>query len=159
MWPESHFPALSPGASSSHTTAECPEPLCQVWVLPSPGCLRKTPERALPLSHRSYGLMRQSIPLHAPMVIPRRHSLCWFLPVPAGEWIFPTLSPQSLRRRLDPYPAILIKCLCPFSSSMTPASRHEKHAWRMKFPLQCNSYRERYFEAAIIHFVSGSYAC
>ena len=44
-------PAPSPGAPTSHATAECPEPLCQVWVLPSPGCPHKTPKRGVtPLS-------------------------------------------------------------------------------------------------------------
>ncbi len=35
-------------------------------------------------------------------------------PVPAGRWPFPTLSLQSLRRRLDPYPAVSSRCTCPF---------------------------------------------
>ena len=45
---------------SRSMAAECPEPLCQVQVLPAPGCLHETPRRALPLLHRSYGLMRQT---------------------------------------------------------------------------------------------------
>jgi len=36
------------------------------------------------------------------------------LPAPAGEWTFPTLSPQSLQRRLDPYPAVSPRCSLPF---------------------------------------------
>jgi hypothetical protein len=36
------------------------------------------------------------------------------LPAPAGEWTFPTLSPQSLQRRLDPYPAAFLRCSFPF---------------------------------------------
>ena len=48
---------------SRSLAAECPEPLCQAWVLPTPGCLRETPRRALPLLHRSYGLTRQSMHL------------------------------------------------------------------------------------------------
>ena len=34
------------------------------------------------------------------------------LQVPAGSWPFPTLSLQSLRRRLDPYPAVSLWCAC-----------------------------------------------
>ncbi len=34
-------------------------------------------------------------------------------PVPAGRWPVPTLSLQSLRRRLDPYPAVSSRCNCP----------------------------------------------
>ena len=33
--------------------------------------------------------------------------------VPAGRWPFPTLSPRSLRRCSDPYPAALLGCACP----------------------------------------------
>jgi len=35
-------------------------------------------------------------------------------PVPAGQRPFPTLSPQSLYRCLDPYPAAFLRCSCPF---------------------------------------------
>ena len=35
------------------------------------------------------------------------------LPVPAGNWPFPALSPQSLYRCLDPYPAASLWCTCP----------------------------------------------
>ena len=40
--------------------------------------------------------------------------LCRLSPVPAGRWPFPTLSLQSLRRCLDPYPAVSFQCYCPF---------------------------------------------
>jgi hypothetical protein len=36
------------------------------------------------------------------------------LPAPAGRWTFPTLSSQSLQRRLDPCPAVSLQCTCPF---------------------------------------------
>ena len=39
---------------------------------------------------------------------------CRLSPVPAGGWPFPTLSLQSLRRRLDPSPAASLECTCPF---------------------------------------------
>ena len=38
-------------------------------------------------------------------------------PVPAGRWPFPTLSLQSLRRRLDPYPAAPSWCVYPLLPS------------------------------------------
>jgi hypothetical protein len=34
--------------------------------------------------------------------------------LPAGSWPFPTLSPRSLYRRLDLYPAVSLRCICPF---------------------------------------------
>lgn len=36
------------------------------------------------------------------------------LPAPAGSGTFPTLSPQSLHRRLDPYPGVPFWCSHPF---------------------------------------------
>ena len=49
----------------------------------------------------------------------RLRSLPWSVspgrlsPVPAGRWPFPTLSPQSLYRSLDPYPAAPLRCFGP----------------------------------------------
>jgi hypothetical protein len=40
--------------------------------------------------------------------------LCRLLPAPAGRWSFPTLSLQSLHRCPDPYPGVLLRCVCPF---------------------------------------------
>ena len=40
--------------------------------------------------------------------------LCRLSSVPAARWPFPVLSPQSLHRCLDPYPAAPLRCLCPF---------------------------------------------
>ena len=57
---------------------------------------------------------------HAPDQIPPIASfssttgLCRSSPVPAGKWPFPTLSLQSLCRRLDPYPVMSPRCFCPF---------------------------------------------
>ena len=70
-------------------------------------------QRALPLLHSSYWLMRQTITLLLPRIQPCTVSLCRLLQVPAGRWPFPTLSLQSLRRCLDPYPAVSFQCTCP----------------------------------------------
>ena len=52
-------------------TAKCPEPLCLKPVLLASGwCLPPPPRRVLPLRHRSYGLMRQTTPLHQHFVLP-----------------------------------------------------------------------------------------
>ena len=40
--------------------------------------------------------------------------LCRLSLIPAGRWPFPTLSPQSLYRCLDPYPAASLRCTYPF---------------------------------------------
>jgi hypothetical protein len=99
---------------SRSMVAKCPEPLCQVRVLPAPGCPHGTPRRALPLLHCSYGLTRQSIRLLAFSALAYTPGLCRLPPAPAARWTFPTLSPQSLQRRLDPYPAVPLHCTHPF---------------------------------------------
>jgi hypothetical protein len=61
---------------------------------------------------------------------PYSTGLCRLSPVPAGRWSFPTLSLQSLHRRLDPYPGVPLWCLFRFfpeSSSLSlvaPTSAH-----------------------------------
>ena len=45
---------------------------------------------------------------------PYKAGLCRLLPVPAGRWSFPTLSLQSVHRRLDPYPGTPLWCFYPF---------------------------------------------
>ena len=45
---------------------------------------------------------------------PNTAGLCRLSPVPAGRWPFPMLSLQSLYSCLDPYPAALFRCSCPF---------------------------------------------
>jgi len=94
--------------------AECPEPLCQVRVLPAPGCpQRDTSEGVTPPS----SLLRAHAPVHP---LPAFSALAYtpglrrLPPAPAGRWTFPTLSPQSLQRRLDPYPAVSLHCSYPF---------------------------------------------
>ena len=50
-------------------TARCPEPLCLKCVLRTSGWCHPPPRRALPLRHRSYGLMRQTNTLHENFVL------------------------------------------------------------------------------------------
>jgi len=72
---------------------------------------------------------------HAPNQIPPAvfnltitTGLCRLSPIPAGSWPFPTLSLQSLRRRLDPYPAVSSWCSC----SLLPR-RQRPHLRRHRF--------------------------
>ena len=44
--------------------------------------------------------------------LPITTGLCRLSPIPAGRWPFPILSLQSLRRCLDPYPAVSPRCSC-----------------------------------------------
>ena len=54
-------------------------------------------------------------------------SLCRLSSVPAGRWPFPTLSLQSLRRCLDPCPAVFSWCSCShLPRKQRPHLRHHK---------------------------------
>ncbi len=101
------------GCLPTVVATECPEPLCPERALPAPGRPRKPPGGALPPRLRSYGLMRQTIPLPAPRLSPCARGLRRLSPVPAARWPFPTLSLRPLRRCSDPYPAALLGCACP----------------------------------------------
>ena len=102
------------GCVLSLETAECPEPLCPWLALPAHGATSRvasediTPPSSLIRAHAS-----DQVPPGA-SVVPRTSGPCRLSPVPAGGWPFPTLSLQSLRRRLDPYPAASLECTCPF---------------------------------------------
>ena len=79
-------------------------------------------------------------------------------PVPAGRWSFPTLSLQSLRRCLDPYPAMFPGCPCPFLPQ-----GHRPHVTGNTFgtqdyPCIAASTGSRIFGAAVIRLSSGSHA-
>ena len=108
--------------------ARCPEPLCPQQVLPLTPWRLAPHQRALPLLHRSYWLMRQTKTLPPTSVVPNTAGLCRLSPVPAGRWPFPTLSLQSLRRCLDPYPAVFSWCIY----SLLPR-RQRPHLRRHKF--------------------------
>ena len=81
--------------------------------------LRRYPFRRDVFCITSEGVPPPSSPLrthapdqHPPVLFGSPHSagLCRFSPVPAGRWSFPTLSLQSLHRRLDPYPGMPLRC-------------------------------------------------
>jgi hypothetical protein len=96
-------------------TAKCPESLRPPRALPPAGSCLATPRPALPDRPRYYELMRQSSPLTTASVCkPCAAGLCRLQSAPAGMSTFPTLSLQSLLRRLDPYPAAFLGCIYPF---------------------------------------------
>ena len=94
-----------PGAQSPFARSE---------VLPPAAWCPAPPQRALPLLHRSYRLMRQTKSLPPALDLPPPAGLCRLSPVPAGRWPFPTLSLQSVSGCLDPYPAMFFSCTCSF---------------------------------------------
>lgn len=58
--------------------------------------------------------MGQTNCLPTSSVVPITLGLCRLSSVPAGSWPFPALSPQSLNRCLDPYPAASLWCIYSF---------------------------------------------
>jgi len=94
-------------------TAEYPEPLRQMWVLPIIWMTLKVISEDVTLPSQ---LIRTHAPDRIPPadLFPYTAGLCRLSPVPAGKRSFPTLSPQSLYRCLDPYPAAFLRCFYPF---------------------------------------------
>ena len=130
-------------------------PFARVEVLP-PAAWRPAPyRRALPLLHRSYGLMRRTKPLPPASDQPPPAGLCRLSPVPAGRWPFPTLSLQSLRRCLDPYPAMFSRCTCSFlPGRQRPHVRTKTFGTPITPAMQLQ--QGLHFEAAVSSLCSGS---
>jgi len=64
--------------------------------------------------------------------------LCRLSPVPAGNGSFPTLSLQSLHRRLDPYPGMPLWCSRPFLPRELQPQPRCTHFDASTIPPQCN---------------------
>ena len=81
-----------------------------------------SPLRALPLHHRSYGLMCHSRwALSSFGIEPRSKSLCRLYAVPAAHGSFPTLSLKVFPWMLDPVPRRSHRVLSPVSSTVSSA--------------------------------------
>jgi hypothetical protein len=110
----SSYPVRCLDAHGLPETTEYPESLCLVWAL-------STTRMTFKVISEDITLLSWLIRTHAPDRIPPNISvfpcmlgLCRLSPVPAGKRPFPTLSPQSLYRCKDPYPATSLRCPCPF---------------------------------------------
>ncbi len=79
--------------------------------------------------------MRQTKSLPPTSVLPSPAGPCRLSPVPAGRWSFPTLSPQSLYRCLDPYPVVFFQCIYSFLPG-----RHRPHVTWETFGTPDNPY-------------------
>jgi len=110
------------GRPTAKQAAKCPEPLCPTSVLPPLGRCPPSPPRALPLRHRSYGLMCHSRwSLSCFGIEPRSESLGRLYAVPAAHGSFPTLSLRIFPWMLDPVPRRSHRVLSPVSSSVSSA--------------------------------------
>jgi hypothetical protein len=132
------YPGSESGTGQGPPSAQSPFARNPAWAgLPLTPWRLAPHQRVLPLLHRSYWLMRQTKSLPPISVVPNTTGLCRLSPVPAGSWPFPTLSLQSLRRCLDPYPAVFSWC----SWSLLPR-RQRPHLIRHKFGIlnyPCNA--------------------
>ena len=106
-------------------------------------------------------LLRTHAPDPIPPVLfvsPYSTGLCRLSPVPAGIWPFPTLSLQSLHRRLDPYPGMPLGCARPFLPRACQPQHSDTHFGSSTLPPQCNFHGEffsrrqsfRYVQAPIV---------
>jgi len=120
-----YLPARHPGALTAspgrcvpirvpRMPAMCREPLCPSGALPLWGRRLPPPGRALPLLHRSYGLMSRTKSLPPPSAFASSEGPRRLLPAPAARWSFPALSPQSLYRCLGPCSGSPPWCIYPF---------------------------------------------
>jgi len=90
--------------------------------------------------------------------LPRPPDLCRLLSLPAGTWPFPTLSLHPLRRRLDPYPAVSLRCTHPFLPRGHRPRTTGNVLGRRNYLCNATSAESRIFGAAAIRFASSSHA-
>ena len=83
--------------------------------------------------------------------------LCRLLSASAGRWIFPVLSLQSLYGRLDPYPAVSLRCFYPFLPEEHRPHLRPQRFGTPNYSLQCNFNSGEFFGAAVIPLCSGSH--
>jgi hypothetical protein len=137
-----------PGAQSPFASDRCYRPLGDVVRLLGrryPAVIARTGSCASPST--SPGLR-----------FPLARGPCRLLSAPAGPGTFPTLSPSSVCRSLDPYPAVSLRCV-PVTSRRASASPTRATARHTVLTRQCNFDRVLIFGAAVIHSCSSSRTC
>jgi hypothetical protein len=137
---------------------ECPEPLCPERVLPAPGRPQEPPGGALPPRRRSYGLMRQTIPLPAPPVRPLRAGSLQVVASPCCEMALPDIISAILAQVLGPLPRRAPRLHTSASSPRTPVSPQSRRVRRANLPPHGSFRGDIDFEAAVIRSPSGSHA-
>jgi len=89
-------------------------PFASLGCYPAEGSVRRYRDRRYPVLHATTDSCARPPPSHALCAVAWSVSLCRLPRAPAGRRPFPMLSPQSVWRCLDPYPAALLRCPCPF---------------------------------------------
>ena len=110
-----------PHASSTKSRVVSPtwpslyrEPLRPLGVLPRRGSCSHNLGQRYPALLATPGSCARPHPSHVLRTMAWSASLCRLPRAPAGRRPFPMLSPQSLWRCLDPYPAAPLRCAYPF---------------------------------------------
>src|SRR5258705_9250412 len=106
------MPALSPTTTLEPPSAQSPFASSRRYHFE--GDLTASPRQALPYLHSSYGLMRQTITLRPPPVIPPASGLGRLLTAPAAQWSFPTLSLPIFLHVSGPLLRLPPRCTHPF---------------------------------------------
>jgi hypothetical protein len=132
------IPSSASGCVPIVVTTECPEPLCPGRALPALGRPRRPPGGALPPRRRSYGLMRQTIPLPAPPVRPLRAGSSQVVASPCCEMALPDIISAILAWVLGPLPRRALRPHASATSPRTPASPQSRRVRRAKFPPHCS---------------------
>jgi hypothetical protein len=117
---------LAIGSVNHHNRAQClgwcrlhghhctESPFAPFGVLPRRGLCTHNLDRRYPILIATTSSCARPHPSHGLRTMAWSASLCRLLRAPAGKRSFPKLSPQSVWRCLDPYPAALLRCACPF---------------------------------------------
>jgi hypothetical protein len=119
-------------------TAKCPEPLCRPQALPATVASPARYQKALPLLHRSYRLMRQTKTLPSPRFVGLCERSLQVVASPCWELALPDVSSTVCVEVLGPIPRRVRPVHLPVSSRTTSASPHEGQVRHAKYPLHYN---------------------
>jgi hypothetical protein len=89
-------------------------PFASLGCYPAEGSVRRYRDRRYPVLHATTDSCARPPPSHALGAMAWAVRLGRLPRAPAGRRPFPLFSPQSVWRCLDPYPAALLRCPCPF---------------------------------------------
>jgi hypothetical protein len=150
-------PSSESGCVPIVMATECPEPLCPERVLPALRRPPKPPGGALPPRRRSYGLMRQTIPLPAPPVRPLCTGSLQDLASPCWKMALPDIISAILVWVLGPLPRRAPRLHTSASSPRTPVSPQSRRVRRTNISPHGSFREDINFEAAVIRSPSGSH--
>src|SRR5919197_1772265 len=114
VWGQNNYPQWSATRPSPAWPSLYREPLRLLGVFPRRGVNASTLGQHYPTLIATPSSCARPQPSRILRTMAWYASLCRLLRAPAGRRSFPMLSPQSVWRCLDPYPAALLRCPYPF---------------------------------------------